>query len=391
MQIGLKSQCDGLWPRFGIESNLINSHKNRTLIIFKRLILNIFLMKRKRIDSNSPNCNTKRRKTQIHAQQLTKDDLIMVYYLIPGNIDLISLHYNVIGVRDITCNIASFLIDERALEWCFVKLNNPIEYIPRLLYYGVPWLAPRNTSYESNSTLLSAAKYGLFNIIHWYLGLGYEFETYVWCIAAKMKNWKLLRWLHEHKYPTNDELDFYAVCSNDISIVKWLHDTGRMNALKDIRCTTKAVINNNLEMYKYLKKQGYISDHHEFWCAISNGNTVIIEWLYLRGYQNIHHACNSAAIHNQLDSLKTLHRLGFPWDQSTFANASRYGSLEMVQWLHKNECPQTEAMCCYALMDEKYANFMYFIDNKMSDWEKYESHSKTHELRKSREAYVNTF
>ena len=58
--------------------------------------------------------------------------------------------------------------------------------------------------------------------------------------------------------------------------------------------------------------------------------------------------CETAARTGQLEELKTLRAVGWPWDRDTCSGAAKGGHLEVLQWLRANGCPWDKETCLAA-------------------------------------------
>ena len=58
--------------------------------------------------------------------------------------------------------------------------------------------------------------------------------------------------------------------------------------------------------------------------------------------------CAAAARIGDLESLKALRKLDFPWDRDTCAYAAKGGHLQVLQWAHESGCPWDRTTCSAA-------------------------------------------
>ena len=58
--------------------------------------------------------------------------------------------------------------------------------------------------------------------------------------------------------------------------------------------------------------------------------------------------CEAAAKGGQLEVLKWLHKVGYPWNPNTCAYAAQGGHLKILQWLRANDCPWGPVTCVWA-------------------------------------------
>jgi len=64
-----------------------------------------------------------------------------------------------------------------------------------------------------------------------------------------------------------------------------------------------------------------------------------VKVLFKAGYVRNEWACAIAALNGNIEMLKWLREIGFPWDKKCYTLAERRGHDKVVQWLHENGCP----------------------------------------------------
>ena len=85
--------------------------------------------------------------------------------------------------------------------------------------------------------------------------------------------------------------------------------------------------------------------------AAERGYLSTLKCLRRRGVLKNERLLSAAAARiGDLESLKALRKLEFPWDRDTCAYAAKGGHLQVLQWTRANGCPWDKTTCAYAAM-----------------------------------------
>ena len=83
--------------------------------------------------------------------------------------------------------------------------------------------------------------------------------------------------------------------------------------------------------------------------AAERGYLSTLKCLRRRGVLKNERLLSAAAARiGDLESLKALRKLEFPWDRDTCAYAAKGGHLQVLKWLRENGCPWDWRTCEYA-------------------------------------------
>jgi hypothetical protein len=121
-----------------------------------------------------------------------------------------------------------------------------------------------------------------------------------------------LQLLHQHKVPWDGRACDMAIKTNNLDILKYLHENG---------CPWGARKANNI--------------------ALKHWNKELIEYCYSHGCAVNHNPSILAdmALHGRLALLTLSHTHGAPWDERTPAAAAKGGHLDCLAYAHEHGCP----------------------------------------------------
>ena len=95
----------------------------------------------------------------------------------------------------------------------------------------------------------------------------------------------------------------------------------------------------NLEIMKFLAKEGCVWNEKTLKSAIFSENLDCIKWLLKNGSLWNEWSFGHIAETGNLDNMKWLFKNGYSWNDYTFAMALMYGNLVNIKWLFDNGCP----------------------------------------------------
>lgn len=192
--------------------------------------------------------------------------------------------------------------------------------------------------------------------------------------AVKNNNLEMLQWLVEHGYQIEHKIDYmgYAIGSKEYQIAlkggffqifKWLHEKygffDVVNSYASENASYYAIKYCNLEMLKWMVKEGYPIDYDEYYLALEEGFFEIFEWLYEnvgkfnvsysiikfmvreeswvdwaieKKYQVDQEAMIRAALTGKLNLLQKLYQYYPKINMDICCAACQSGNLEMVKW-----------------------------------------------------------
>ena len=104
--------------------------------------------------------------------------------------------------------------------------------------------------------------------------------------------------------------------------------------------------------------------------AASRGYLSTLKCLRRRGVLKNERLLSAAAARiGDLESLKALRKLEFPWDRDTCAYAAKGGHLEVLKWARQNGCPWDRDTCAYAAVSGHLDVLMWARQNGCPwDW-----------------------
>ncbi len=238
--------------------------------------------------------------------------------------------------------ISTYCVEKFTLELCYDKY---FDRIP-LLYFKV-----KNTMLNkafcayNNLEMLEKAKdnlckvdinvcsYGAYNgyssVILWGKNNGCNINWSVCEMAAYNGHLNILKWIDIQKnfLKFSDEFTF--------------QDGDEDPAISNRVCEF-AALNGHLDIIMMAAKIGININSQALGAAASGGHFNVVNWLIEHGCPNDIHVCGRAAIAGQLDMLKYLRKLDFPWHPNAGKLAKINGHIHVYDWMIENGCENAE-------------------------------------------------
>ena len=223
-------------------------------------------------------------------------------------------------------------------------------------------------------TVEKAAENGHLHVIQWAL------SNYISCgahvqlpaIAARHRQWKILLYLLQNKFPLTSDVAVSAAEIGDLEMLKWAKENG-IKIIGD--CATQAAANGHFEVFLWLAENQCYIDGNTFkytdsieilnWAklhgySIPTGSILfslcensleVMKWLYENGYCPAFESrfCVLAARDGYLETLKWLRTVGCPWDENTLCSAAANGFLDIIKWAIENGCPIEKSSTIFKL------------------------------------------
>jgi hypothetical protein len=123
----------------------------------------------------------------------------------------------------------------------------------------------------------------------------------------------------------------------------------RRGVLKNERLLSAAAARiGDLESLKALRKLDFPWDRDTCAYAAKGGHLQVLQWARENGCPWDERTCWAAANGGHLEVLKWARQNGCPWDVNTCAYAAKGGHLEVLKWARQNGCPWDRDTCAYA-------------------------------------------
>ena len=95
----------------------------------------------------------------------------------------------------------------------------------------------------------------------------------------------------------------------------------------------------NLQVVVFVSVNKNKRAYHVVEWAAKNGNLDILKWLKRNGCPWNEDTFTAAATHGNLENMKWLKKNGCHWKENTFYGAVENGNIENMAWLKENNCP----------------------------------------------------
>lgn len=302
-------------------------------------------------------------------------------------------------------------------------VGNDLKRVCRLVCHRWNSVLPtRDKDLECSNLTIVAATLGNIKLLQWAYGMNYPLDKYkIYWRAARVGCLGILEWTHEHTFDT--PIDGYTfVCSQaarfgHLELLAWLRDpnTGGGRCRWDTCVCNAAVLNGHLRVIMWLrdpKTGGGVCPWSKTACrlAVGTGRLDILSWLRdsetgggrcpwdrnvclqaarigrldilirLRDPEfdggvcpyNQYQCINDAAANDHIHVIEWLRDANTDigrceWDEQTFANAVRYGSIDTLEWLRDPKtaggiCPWNESACLASVCTGRFNNLKWLRD-----------------------------
>ena len=167
------------------------------------------------------------------------------------------------------------------------------------------------------------------------------------------------------------DLFYNYVKNNNIDILYLRYNFTTLDLIDEFKYIRKfdesscsfAAKNGNINLLKYLHKNGCIWDEETIGNAVKNGHYDCLIYAHENGCSMDLDICKYAALHGHLDCLIYAHEKGYPWAESTCNEAAENGHLECLKYAHENGCPWNEWTTEYAAKNNHLDCLMYAHEN----------------------------
>ena len=138
----------------------------------------------------------------------------------------------------------------------------------------------------------------------------------------------------------------------------------RRGVLKNERLLSAAAARiGDLESLKALRKLEFPWDRDTCAYAAKGGHLQVLQWTRANGCPWDKTTCAYAAMGGHLEVLKWARENGCPWDERTCAEAAGGGHLDTLQWARANGCPWDERTCAYAATGGHFDTLQWAREN----------------------------
>ncbi len=139
-------------------------------------------------------------------------------------------------------------------------------------------------------------------------------------------------------------------------------------AYKQIHCEDIPTV----ELMQWYVSKGFTPGMFTFANAAKYGHLEVLKWLHpttpCRDKNFV--ACSNAAKYGRLEALKWLREHEYPWHESTYIGAACAGHMEVVKWMYANGCPWSEWTCAHAA-DGGHLELLKWLRANVCPWNAY--------------------
>lgn len=263
--------------------------------------------------------------------------------------------------------------DIRGLEWMYTQ-----SHLDRFSEHEIPYLAGYLTVAEA------AAWGGQLECLKWLHATekGHLMDKYgqTFKLAIVRGNMEIIEWLYSIKCPMSDA--YMGVLRTDnVELLKWLHKRGNFPGVDDIMFVTEWETRSGAtKCLEYALDNGCSMNL----CiatinAASSGSLPILKLLYNKYGHSV--TCSHCGVliykklvgqpDNCFETLKWLHELGVPWDQTTCEEIAYYGDLDCLKYVHSEGLEMTSEVSLAALRGGSLDCLQYSYEHSHERFEKW--------------------
>jgi hypothetical protein len=230
------------------------------------------------------------------------------------------------------------------------------------------WALSKNFAWDT-STASNAAKNGHLEILKWLHINGCRLNASACAKAAKNGHLLTLQWLRTNNCPWDDSTLFQVARFGHEEVAIWAQAQGCPLFSMDDLCDAVAEY-GDLNMLKLAHSVlGFPLSSGIFWNAVFSGHLNILKWLHENQCPGDALSCQVAAEDGHFEVLKWLHKEGYnKLDGDTMSYAAEFGCIKMLQWLHANGCPWGDRTCA-AAAGNGHLNVLKWLRDKGCPWD----------------------
>jgi len=191
------------------------------------------------------------------------------------------------------------------------------------------------------------------------------FDSDTWIEAIQEQNMEILNYLKRNKIQINCYVLKIAAMTGNINIFKFLmkYLEKKYSIIDTESLCNYAIMGGQLNMLKWLLKEGYKLDHLSFQYAASCDNIRVLIYIYNLCSHDLsmpwfdEETCQAAADSGNLRNLKWLRKKNCPWDMRTTMSAIENEHYDVLKWAIENNCEVEQTLF------NDLANMNIYIEN----------------------------
>jgi hypothetical protein len=210
-----------------------------------------------------------------------------------------------------------------------------------LTYYNAEQYTYTKNTWKDEKVFAIAASTGNIDLIEYLHENKFPYNEDAFNYANTIE---MIKYLHQHDFPHNHTLFYKATQFHKLEIVKYLHENEYADGAIGLPVIDDATRMGRLDIVKYLHENGYMYGEETFTNAITSGNVKLVEYL---------------------------HGIGCPYDGSIYIDAVWTGNLDIIKYLYQNNFRYSEEAIITAVECESFdvlkylheMNFPYYSDD----------------------------
>ena len=210
---------------------------------------------------------------------------------------------------------------------------------------------------------IAAASIGSISQMKWLVeSLKFPLTNSILRIAVDYGHLSLLIWMSENGFSKMAHENNTAAIRGHLEILKWFHVKGYIQGERQDLCVA-AASRGHLESLKFLREIECKWDKYVVRGGVMSGSLETVKYCIENGCP-CDECCYVAAYYGYMPILQYLHSIGQSLDGNVFVNAVISGSLEIVEWLHANNCPYAgfESGIFIAARSRGYTKILGFLE-----------------------------
>lgn len=222
------------------------------------------------------------------------------------------------------------------------------------------WLATEaDLSIEPSGMIAdTAARAGHKDVVQWIRRRGHSMSYTILNYAAEGGNLELVQWVHNELHrPLSWQTCSAAATGGHVDVLRWLVDN---NCKFDVGTIFgEAIKGRHPKVIEYMQSHGHTWPHGATAMAAVSGSLDILQWAHRDGCPCTAMTAWHAAQGGHVEALMWLRENRCEWDEEVCSRAAEYGHLHVLQYAVANDCPWDPEPC---LRQARSAGFDEIVD-----------------------------
>ena len=212
----------------------------------------------------------------------------------------------------------------------------------------------------------TAARAGHKDVVQWIYRQGFPMSHEILNYAAEGGNLELVQWIRDELHRPLSWLTCRgAAAGGHVDVLGWLVDN---NCKFDVDTIySEAIKGRHPEVIEYMQSHGHTWPHGATAIAAMSGSLDILQWAHRDGCPCTEKTARDAAMGGHVEALMWLRKNRCEWDEKVCSRAAEYGHLHVLQYAVANDCPWEPELCLRQAQSAGFDEIVDWIRQKV-DW-----------------------